>query len=114
MIKKEVSNTCKIHKAEKMLEDMHSDCCKSNNTTKSESVKKADCCKLETVIAGVRDSFISYKTESENNSVIKLIPVAEITFGQELTTISSYSFIDISPPLLQSNHLYLTNSILLI
>ena len=114
MMKKEVSNTCKMHNSEKMMEDMHSNCCKKNDNKKTETIKKSDCCKLETVIAGVTDSFISYKTETDNASLNQLIPVSNISLNEESLKISDYSFFDTSPPLLQSNHLYLTNSILLI
>lgn len=114
MMHKEANNTCKMHNAKKMMSEMHSDCCKKNDAKKAETIKKASCCKLETVLAGVKDSFISYKTESENNSVTKLFFVTEITPEPKSLNISIYSFIDTSPPLLQGNHLYLTNSILLI
>lgn len=114
MIKKEVNSTCKMQMTEKKMEDMHSTGCENKNEDESVSAKKQNCCKVETIIAGVQDSFISGKTEAENNLTNQLFPIAEIPVVLISEEISTYSFIDTSPPLQHNNHLYLTNSILLI
>lgn len=78
------------------------------------SFKNEDCCSLEFIIVGVKDSFIPNKTEAQNQFVTIVLPISDYSLPRTGQEISTYTFIDTSPPLLQSNTLYLSNSIFLI
>ena len=81
---------------------------------KSISFKDENCCSQEFITIGVKDSYISNKTEAQNQSVTIILPVSNNIFSEKELEISTYTYIDTSPPLLQSNTLYLNNSVLLI
>jgi len=114
MTEKEMSSTCSMHMPEKQVADTHSTCNEENPAEKNISIEMQDCCKTETIIASVEDSFLTSKTESQNKLLNELSPVSEFTIILIPQHISTYSFIDTSPHLLQSNKLYLTNLIFLI
>lgn len=114
MTEKEISSTCSMHMPEKQIDNMQSACNEENPVDKTISLEMQNCCKTELIYAKVKDSFLSSNTETQNYLATGLNPVAEITTIQIPQTISTYSFIDISPPLRQNNHLYITNSTFLI
>ena len=75
----------------------------------------SDCCSTQLIDATVKDNFLSSKTENQDLNPVKFAPV--IILPVEFFTCSklfSYIDIDTSPPNLQTNKLYLINSIFLI
>jgi hypothetical protein len=81
---------------------------------KSITFKDENCCSKEFITIGVKDSYISNKTESQNQLVNIVLPVSNNIFSETEQENSTYTYIDTSPPLLQSNTLYINNSVLLI
>jgi hypothetical protein len=114
MLNKEVSATCDMHMSSQQIGMMHEPCQDQNTNDNIVSLKTMDCCKTETIIAGVKDSFITNKTETQKILISDLMPVSSISVIDLSLKISTYSFIDTSPPPLTSNHIYIDNSILLI
>lgn len=114
MTDKVISDSCPMQKSEMQMENMHPACSSEKPSDDNVSMEKQDCCKTETIIAGVKDSFISDKTEIQKNLVTGFNPVSEFTDIFIPQTISVYSFIDTSPPILADNHLYNLTTVLLI
>jgi hypothetical protein len=114
MTEKEMSDTCPMQKSEMQLENMHSNCSNENPSDDNVCMEMQSCCKTETIIAGVKDSFISDKTELQKNLVPGLNPVSQFANIIIPQTISVYSFINTSSPLLSDNHLYNLTTVLLI
>ena len=114
MTEKEMKNECPVQKSGMQTENMHSTCSSEKPSDDNTCMEMQECCKTETIIAGVKDSFISDKTEIQKNLVTELNPVSEITGILIPQTSSKYSYTGSSPPMPGSNHIYLYNSIFLI
>jgi hypothetical protein len=114
ILKKEIKTECPLLTSGKVKNGMSCPFEKENAVDKSISFKDESCCSQEFFTVGVKDSFISNKTETQNQSDTIILPVLDYSSPKTELEIYTYSFIDTSPPLLQSNTLYLSNSILLI
>ena len=114
ILNKEVKSACILHTPQKKTTEINCMCEKEESRTNITSIKEEECCTIKVVIAGVKDSFISNKTETQNQSVTIILPVTVTSLPKTEQEISTYTFIDTSPPLQQDNSLYLSNSILLI
>ena len=114
ILKKEIKTECPLFTQENENTELSCPFEKNNPATNSTSVKNENCCSQEFIIVGVKDSFIPNKTEARNQSVSVVLPISDYSLPETEQEISTYTFIDTSPPLLQSNTLYLSNSILLI
>ena len=115
ILKKEIKTECPLFTQEKENNELSCPFEKEKAANKSTStIKDEDCCSQELIVLGVKDSFIPNKTEARNQSVSVVLPISDYSLPETEQEISTYTFIDTSPPLLQSNSLYLSNSILLI
>jgi hypothetical protein len=114
ILKKEIKTECPLLTSQKVKNEMSCPFETEKAADNSISFKDEGCCSQEFFTIGVKDSFISNKTETQNQSVIIILPVSNYSSPKTELEISTYTFIDTSPPLLQSNTLYLSNSILLI
>jgi hypothetical protein len=114
ILKKEIKTECPLFTPENNENELSCPFEKEKAAEKSTSFKDEDCCSRKFMIIGVKDSFIPNKTEAGNQSLTIILPVADYSLPVTVQQVSNYTFIDTSPPLLQSNTLYLNNSILLI
>ncbi len=114
MVNKEVSATCDMGMSSIQMEMMHKACHEQRANDNIVSMKALDCCKTETIIAGIKDSFIANKTEPQKNSVSEVISLSIIPVVFSTQKIFTYSLIDTSPPSISSNHIYIYNSVFLI
>jgi hypothetical protein len=114
ILKKELKTECPLFTHENENNELSCPFEREKAADKSISFKNENCCSQEFITIGVKDSFISNKTESQDLTHTIVLPVSNYTIPVTGQEISTYTFIDTSPPLLQSNTLYLSNSILLI
>lgn len=110
MMEKASLQACEMH----TKEVKKSSCCETENQSSAaakSSFSKAidECCKDFVVDLSVKDTFVSSKTEFNIPLYLYILVESDLTshFQTNLK-------LDISPPQLVSNKIYLTNSILLI
>ncbi|MGA8265159.1 MAG: hypothetical protein WB779_12020, partial [Ignavibacteriaceae bacterium] len=114
LLHREIQTECSLLTPSKGKDELHCPFEMEKAANKSVSFKDENCCSEGFIIVGVKDSFISNKTESQNQSVTIVLPISNYSLPETEQEISTYTFIDTSPPLLQNNSLYLSNSVLLI
>ncbi len=97
---------CEMHK--------QSSCCGEESNANVYITSGYDpCCSTKLVDSSVKDNFVISKIEQTQKN---LLPVILIINQTDIYSFASFNkfYNDTSPPLLTDNHLYLTNSILLI
>jgi len=108
------NSLCKMQNDENKSENKCSGCCKDKTGSKNETIKNHDFCKLATANINITDSFILIKTDVQNNLEYSVSIHYDVSNIFSLLKISHSISSNISPPQLQNNHLYLSNSVLLI
>lgn len=112
MMEKASLQACEMHSKELKK----SSCCESENHSSAIadsyfSKTLNECCKDVTVDHSVKDTFVSSKTSIDYALYFNTFVTTEFDMTQNYQTNVGA---DISPPLISSNKIYLTNSILLI
>ncbi len=110
-----VINVCDMSDdSQQESDEMNSKVAANQNDTHSVSIIKEDCCKTEIIDKSISDQYL--KIDTKNNSYQNIITLITQSFSEYNNTLSnSYKyFSDSSPPAPINNHIYLSNSILLI
>jgi hypothetical protein len=100
---------CEMHKQV----DIKTSCCEKENDEVRLSNGYDSCCSTKLVDSSVKDNFIISKPDLVSKTQLSI--VLFLNQNIDFSFYSSYKFnTDTSPPLQPDNHIYLTNSVLLI
>ena len=101
------ANLCEMHSNNKT--------CETHKVLVQTELTKEDCCKTELIDKSICDKYLQVNTQN-NNLNQNLIAVTNTDFHINYNSITNSIkfFINSSPPTLINNHIYLSNSILLI
>lgn len=72
------------------------------------------CCQIKIVDNNITDNFISSSNDIGTKTPAKIIFISDINIFTPEINLSNNDYTSGSPPLISDNHIYLTNSILLI
>jgi hypothetical protein len=72
------------------------------------------CCQIKIVANNITDNFISSVNDIGTKTPVKIILISDINIFNPEINLSNIDYTSGSPPLITDNHIYLTNSILLI
>ena len=75
---------------------------------------KNNCCSTKTIDTKVKDEYLSQQKTNNNVQTLAVVLISNPFEGIEKLNLNKKYFQDFSPPLLTSNNLYLSNSVLLI
>src|SRR3990172_8658197 len=93
----------------KMVETADTDKCLMHNMP-----VKASCCETKTIDNSIVDRYLIQKVEIKPDLVNIFLSLNSNIYNYKSDTNRFFGITDISPPPIQNNHLYLTNSSLLI
>lgn len=113
MMDNEVSSTCPV--PDKEMQEIHQSCKQVPQNNNVFSTEKRDCCKTEVADKSISDNFLQIDNQKHNLKLkITTIIISVADISNDSPVITSNYFTDTSPPALINNHIYLSNSVLII
>ncbi|HSD62545.1 MAG TPA: hypothetical protein VLB50_02070 [Ignavibacteriaceae bacterium] len=97
------------------MDNMQGKCLEDNSAVKINMTKDLPaCCQIKIINNNITDNFISSLSDAGTKTSVKIILVSGILNFTPEINLSYNIYTSGSPPLISDNHIYLTNSILLI
>ena len=110
MAEPEVADECIMHN-----EPVKSSCCEESIDNKVFfSSSNPDCCETKTIDNSIVDRYLVQKLEIKSDLAVTSLFLNSDIHNYKSFANKFFGISDTSPPLLQNNHLYITNSSLLI